>query len=148
MSTKATIQSSINGNLADESDILAHELRTVENLMLDEFFPTTDNYVLSTGDHQYNLHFTKSGNFCHVHGFIKNGAAVAVNGENFFTIPNSIYYPEITTYLLGFLDGSADGKRLYIGQSTDPFAPNKIRLMNGIGAGDIVRINTTYIVND
>lgn len=146
MATKSNLITSINTQITAIVTIVKHRLSMLE--VVNELFPTTDNYVLATGDHQYNLHFTKSGNFCHVQGFIKNGAAVAVNGENFFTIPNSIYYPKITTYTLGFLDGSADGKRLYFGQASDPFAPNQIRLMNGIGAGDIVRINTTYIVND
>lgn len=150
MSTKTTLITSNNTKIRNNVGLIDRDTdhATFNVELIDELFPSTTNYTLATGDKQYNLNFTKSGNMCHVHGFIKNGAAFAVNGENMFTIPNSIYYPKITTYLLGFLEASATGKRLYFGDSTDPFAPNQLKLMNGIGSGDLVRINTTYIVND
>jgi len=148
MSTKSTIQTLINTNLASASSISAVEHRAVVDSLLNELFPATTNYTLATGDFQYNLNFTKSGNFCLVQGFFKNGSAFSINGENLFTIPNSLYYPKVTVKLFGFLSTTPTGKGLYLGNTGDAFAPNQFKLLNGIGAGDILQINSIYIVND
>lgn len=147
MSTKAEIQTLINTKLADGSDILASELREVENIQLNEKFPTTANVVLATGDLQYDLNFTKSGNFCVLQGFIKNNGTTIVNGVNFYTVSTVIYQAKHVQLFNGILNGSQVVVNLRLGSSSSSF-PNELRLQTAIASGTTVNFSLTYITND
>jgi hypothetical protein len=117
MSTKATIQTLINTNLADGSSITASEHRAVENSLLNELYPsniyetqgsntiTTEN----TSNFGYQIHIIKQGRLVTITGLIINNNSFIVGnniGNWFFEIVNSEFF-QITSNpsAMGFLRG-------------------------------------------
>jgi len=147
MSTKSVIQSLINTKLADASDILASELREVEDIFLTELFPSTTNVVLATGDLQYNINFTKSGNFCTMQGFVKNNSASIINGVNIYTVSNTIYQAKHIQQFSGIRQGTSNVINFRLGTTVSTF-PNQLLLQTALASNATVNFSLTYIVND
>ena len=146
MATKTTIQNLIDTNLASGSDITATEHRAVLNTILNELFPTSDTYIVTSGDIQYNITFTKIGNFCTITGTIGNGAEEIIGGVSVFTIPKAIYFPKKSVYFSGLTQFS-EQVRLVV--SDDDFSPhNSLYIDGALPIASILDFNLTYIVND
>jgi len=110
MSTKSTIQTLINTNLADSSDILASEHRAVENALLNELYPDivnesdsgvdfniTDKNTINT-DLGYNIYIIKQGRLVTIKGEIINNSEIIISDEAdnyFFEIIGSDYIPHV-----------------------------------------------------
>ena len=146
MATKTTIQNLINSNLASGSNITASEHRAVLSTVLNELFPASENFIVTTGDIQYNLTFTKSGNFCNISGTFANGSEEIIGGINLLNIPNSIYFPKKNIFFLGFTH-SYEQVRLVVSDGTFS-PPNAIFLEGSLPIASILDFNITYIVND
>jgi hypothetical protein len=147
MATKTTIQNLIDTNLASGSNITATEHRAVLNTILNELFPTSDTYIVATGDVQYNLTFTKVGNKCTLSGSIANSANSIIGGVKLFDIPNSIYFPKKLVFLFGQTQFTSQNTSLVISDGSFIF-PNSFYLDGALPAFSILEINITYIVND
>lgn len=86
MSTKATIQALINANLADGSSITASEHRAVEDMLLNELYPTPiyetrDSNTITTENtnsafltNSYQINIVKQGRVVTIIGKIINGS--------------------------------------------------------------------------
>ena len=145
MATKVNLISNINSYLTAIITQAKHRLSMLE--IINELFPSTTNYTLSTGDLQYNLNFTKSGNICVVSGFFKNNLNTIIDGIVLFNITNSVYYTKKTQYTSAFRLNGANNVTLAIGD-LDVAYPNTIYLENSIPALETVKFSLTYITND
>jgi hypothetical protein len=84
MAIKSTIQTLINTNLADNSDILASEHRAVEDTLLLEIYPTV---IIDTNSLTPQVISPDGLNFTYRFVFSKQGRNIAVNGS--FTKTNA-----------------------------------------------------------
>ena len=116
MSTKTTIQSLIDVNLADASSITAAEHRAVENILLSELYPNTifetrasntitnENTNVGFTTNDYQIYIVKQGRKVTIYGTIINGSGSIV-GETtsawFFDITNNEYKQKTGTYAYG-----------------------------------------------
>lgn len=110
MSTKTTIQTLINTNLADSSNITAFEHRAVENALLNELYPTVINETHATTNtvtakntnlttNEYSVSICKQGRVVTINGTIINNSnnIIGTNSNHwFFEIINSEYFPLTT----------------------------------------------------
>ena len=147
MANKTTITNLINTNLADGSDILASEHRDVEMALLNEIFPSSDTYIVTSGSVQYNLTFTKSGNKCTVSGNIANWTGSIIGGVKLLDIPNSIYFPKKSVFFFGQTRFTNQNTSLVLLDGVFTF-PNSLYLDGPLPPYGILAINLTYIVND
>lgn len=91
---KTTIQSLIDTNLADSSNIEASEHREVEHALLDELYGTvisdtqaTTNFATAiSSSRKYDIKVVKQGRKVTVTGYIKNTTGSMLNNAKFFTI--------------------------------------------------------------
>jgi len=148
MSTKSVIQGLINSLIRSNPGVIDRtEHADVEDSLLNEFFPSSSNYVVVVGGIQYNLTFTKSGNNCNLTGSVVNTNAFMIGGQKLLDIPNSLYYPKTSIVFHGVKYLGEDNVELVIGDGSF-ILPNSIYLSGGLGSYDIVNININYIVND
>ena len=108
MATKSTIQTLINTNLADASNITASEHRAVENSLLNELYPTaiyetqaTTNTITAKNptiaNLNYNISIVKQGRLVTISGILfNNTSSIISDSEYFFEIINSEYFPDTT----------------------------------------------------
>lgn len=144
MATKSNLITAINGFLTSTVTITKHRNSMLE--AVNELFPTTNVYEVTTGNIQYKLRFTKSGNLCVVNGYISNNSANPITGK-LFDITNPIYYPKVEQdSFLGVVNNNTILK-LIIGDSLFVF-PNSLYVQGNLTNGHTAVINTTYIVND
>ena len=144
MATKSTIQSLINANLADDSDILASEHRAVENQLLNEFYGTvlTDTDLGTTNvitrvntNYNYRFNFSKAGRNIAVNGSISNATASVIGSFTFANITTPEYSAIPSVNLIATAnDGTV--VRLAINGTTISYVgnmqPNKTYYFNGV----------------
>lgn len=121
MSTKTAIQSLIDTNLADASNITASEHRAVENSLLSELYPnvafetrssntiTTENTNVGFTTNDYQIYIAKQGRKVTIYGTIINGSAFIVGdrpNEWFFEIVDNEYKQKTGTYAYGNIRAS------------------------------------------
>lgn len=145
MATKSTLITNINNFITAIVTVLKVRNSFLE--IINELFPTSNNYVTIVGDYQYDLTFTKSGNKCTLTGSITNTTGTIVGGVKLLDIPNSIYYPKTSVPTNGVKYLSGSNVSLLLADNTF-ILPNSIFLDGVLGTYDIISINTTYIVND
>lgn len=154
MSTKATIQSLINENLADASNITASEHRAVESALLNEFYSEiiTETEISNTVTVEntnplfdglgYTIKILKQGRLVNIVGNLENNSLNEINSisENawFFEIVNNDYKPENSSasIISYFGDCTTAGKIVY-------FEDNKLNI-NSLGIGEPVNFKITY----
>lgn len=146
MATKSNLISSINSFLTATVTILKH--RNSMNEIVNELFPISNNYVQESGNIQYNLTFTKSGNKCLLTGSIKNASSSIIGNAKLLDIPNSIYYPKVSQNLTCVGYTSLSNGKLLVTDASFPVFPNSIFTGTNIGVGSQIIINQSYIVND
>jgi hypothetical protein len=108
MATKSTIQTLINTNLADASNITASEHRAVENSLLNELYPTaiyetqaTTNTITAKNttitNLDYQISIVKQGRLVTITGILwNNTSAIVSDTDYFFEIINTEYFPDTT----------------------------------------------------
>jgi hypothetical protein len=155
MSTKNTIQSLINTNLADASTITASEHREVEYSLLNEIYPTVafetrasnsitnenSNVQFVTNDYQINI--AKQGRKVTIYGTIINGSAFIVGDTLnawFFEIVNSEYLQKTGTYAYGNVRASNWSSFVYLNN-------NKL-FCNGISQFQTYYFTITYFTEN
>jgi len=102
MATKSTIQTLINTNLADNTDILASEHRAVEDALLNELYPdsvtdsqATETYTTKAGSFiNYSIRIIKSGNIAHIKGEIRNTTSGILPSQNVFLWKSNEFKPK------------------------------------------------------
>ena len=146
MATKSNLISSINSFLTATVTILKHRNSMLE--VINELFATSNNYTVTTGNIQYDLTFTKSGNKCLVTGSIKNASSSIIGNTKLLDIPNSLYYPKISQLSTGVGSSSLSNSIIAFTDSTFLLYPNSIFINSNLGVGSTLIINTSYIVND
>lgn len=145
MATKSNLIANINGFITSVVNITKHRNSMLE--LVNELFATSTHSVVTVGNIQYDLTFTKSGNKCTLTGSISNSTSSIIGGVKLLDIPNSIYYPKNSTGFYGVKFISNNNASLLLADSSF-IVPNSIFLNGSMGAYEIVSINTTYIVND
>ena len=146
MATKSVLISTINGFISVIVTIVKVRKAFLE--VINELFASSNNYTVTTGNIQYNLTFTKSGNKCHVTGSIKNASSSIIGNTKLLDIPNSLYYPKISQSSTGVGSSSLSNSIIAFTDSTFLIYPNSIFINNNLGVGSTLIINTSYIVND
>ena len=146
MATKANLITDINGFLTSIVTISKH--RNSMNEVVNELFPISENYVQESGDIQYDLTFTKSGNKCLFTGSIKNTTSSIIGNTKLLDIPNSLYYPKEAQIITSVGNTSLNNGKLLVTDASFVGYPNAIYTSTNIGAGNQIIINTSYIVND
>lgn len=141
MSTKAQIQALIDTKLADTSDIIASELREVENAQLNENFNAQVTQTGTVSPVAYNLKFTKKGNYCILSGEITN--TLQFIGGFGVTIPitPTFAFPLVNTRFIA--NRTVGGNSLPMNITS----AGNIVVAGTIGAGDTYFFNLTYTIN-
>ena len=146
MATKTEIITEINSLITAVVDDV--DVRNAYLEVVNELFPISENYVQESGDIQYNLTFTKSGNKCLLTGSIKNTTSSIIGNEKLLDIPSSIYYPKEAQITTSVGNNTLNNGKLLITDASFVGYPNAIYTSTNIGAGNQIIINTSYIVND
>ena len=145
MAIKTDIQSTINTNLSDASNIQAVEHRAVEDALLNEMYKvatvkdtnlTTNVITLNDANFEYNLTFKKQGGLVYVYGYVSNVTSNLLNGGNFAEITNSEYF--------------SPGSTLNVGSNSNlQFAiiNNFLILVGSIAPFETNNVNGVFIVN-
>ena len=158
MSTKTSIQSLINSNLADNSAILASEHRAVENSLLNELYGTiiqetysgiTDirtNTEPTSDDNFYNLRFVKQGRKVTVIGSLINKQTTISSGTKFFKIINSEFYQATDMQIIHKMNGISenDQRNIFLSFNTD----NELICSTSLGIGENINIEITYFTEN
>ena len=145
MATKTNLISAINAQLTAIITQAKHRLSMLE--FVNEIFPSSDTYIVTSGSVQYNLTFTKSGNKCTVSGTIENSTDSIVGWVKLLDIPNSIYFPKKVVYFFGLTQFTNQIISLIL-TNEDSIYPNSFYLNETLPSSGILAINLTYIVND
>ena len=145
MATKTNLISAINAQITAIITQAKHRLSMLE--FVNEIFPSSDTYIVTSGSVQYNLTFTKSGNKCTVSGSIENSTDSIVGGIKLLDIPNSIYFPKKTFSFFGQTQYADQNVSLVLSDE-DYILPNSFYLYGTLPPFGIFAINLTYIVND
>ena len=145
MATKTNLISAINGYLTAVITQAKHRLSMLE--LINELYPSSDTYIVTSGSVQYNLTFTKSGNKCTVSGSIANSTGSIVGGVKLLDIPNSIYFPKKSVFFFGQTQFTNQNISLVLSDGVFIF-PNSFYLDGNLPSSGILAINLTYIVND
>ena len=145
MATKTNLISAINAQITAIITQAKHRLSMLE--FVNEIFPSSDTYIVTSGSVQYNLTFTKSGNKCTVSGNIENSTDSIVGGIKLLDIPNSIYFPKKSVFFFGQTRFISQTISLSLSDGVF-FSPNSFYLDGTLPSYAILAINLTYIVND
>ena len=145
MATKTNLISAINAQITAIITQAKHRLSMLE--FVNEIFPSSDTYIVTSGSVQYNLTFTKSGNKCTVSGNIENSTDSIVGGIKLLDIPNSIYFPKKSVFFFGQTRFTNQNIALVLLEVASNF-PNSLYLDGPLPPYSILAINLTYIVND
>lgn len=147
MSTKATIQGLINSLIRSNPALIDKtEHADVEDMLLNEFFPTTYNMQdLSTTPNQfsYDINFSKIGNLVYISGWFKNNTSSIITTEAVLVIDNPLYYGKngSTIDFQGFVNETHQNIHFQLGNDTIGFYGN-------CGAFETLILNSTYKTND
>ncbi len=143
MITKTQMQTLVNTNLQDDSDITAEELREVQDIFIDEFFNETTN-LTTTGvaSTTCNLKFSKNGNWCWVRGTLRNATLNIIGDLTICNLPTGLEAKTGENTLANIVEVSTLQNGLV------SFSGTGIYLTTNIGSGNSVRINTIYKLND
>ena len=145
MATKTNLISAINAQITAIITQAKHRLSMLE--FVNEIFPSSDTYIVTSGSVQYNLTFTKSGNKCTVSGNIANWTGSIIGGVKLLDIPNSIYFPKKSVFFFGQTRFISQTISLSLSDGVF-FSPNSFYLDGTLPSYAILAINLTYIVND
>lgn len=101
MATKTEVQSLIDTNLADASNITASEHRAVEGAFVDELYPTpiydtqatTNVFTKIDNDYTYNFKIAKQGSVVNLSGSLGQSTGGTIGNQNIVTITDTDYLP-------------------------------------------------------
>ena len=145
MATKTNLISAINAQITAIITQAKHRLSMLE--IVNEIFPSSDTYIVTSGSYQYTLTFTKSGNKCTVSGNIANSTNSIVGGVKLLDIPNSIYFPKKSVFFFSQTKITNQNVSLTLSDGVF-FSPNSLYLDGTLPSFGILEINLTYIVKD
>lgn len=147
MSTRAEIQTLIDTDLADASDITATEHRNVladdadsvlENIYMTPINDTHSSSTITTSNANFNYDviITKTGRNVHIVGTVTANNSLAA-GATMFAISDAEYQTSYQAYGSGYTYGNPMGVQI---------SSNNVTLLESIFALEIVFINITYQV--
>jgi hypothetical protein len=147
MATKSALIIAINGFITSVVNITKHRNSMLE--LVNELFPTTTTYTLSTGTNcfHYSLYFKKVGNTVYVEGTAQSKFPYSVESPTIFTIPDAIFRPSRNILFIAGAEYDAQKitpKNVFIGSSTGLMS---LRL-DSITENTTLFLNLTYTVND
>lgn len=146
MAIKTTLQSLSNSKLADASDILASELREVQDAFLlnsygNEVNQSQTTFTFATpinaSDFHYNFAFVKQGRIVSVQGSIQNNTVSMISNQPFFTLSGE-YLGKSSIFF-----GDTDTSRIKA-----IIVSTQFKLLGNLGAGQTAYFNFNYFTDN